>query len=723
MSRESARELARLSGYEASLDLALRQVLETLLRLPWLDADTGGIFVADPHARCLRLAAQVNFTPFIAGTCARVPFGRCLCGRVAERGELLFTPCVDERHETRYEGMKPHGHYVVPVLGREREVLGVIVLYVEHWHRYSEEEARVLGHFAELAALLIQASRMRRDKALSDLILAHSPHGVIITDAEQRIEWVKPAFERTTGYTLEEVRGRRPGEMLRSGRHGRAFYEAMWRRLEAEGSWQGEIWNRRKNGEIYPEWLSIVALRNEHGEVERYAGMFVDLSEIRAAEARIRELAYFDPVTGLPNLALARERLAAMLGEGAQPGPGVLVLLVDIAHFREINGTLGRRAGDALLREMGRRLRGAFPDAELARVGAAEFCLAWRLRRDEAPQAAALSRGERVHAALRRPFPAEAGALQIDVRMGAAWGEGPDPDTLLDHAGLALKAARGEPGHAIQLYTEALARETALRRYVESHLRAALRRGELRLVYQPKVDGRGRFQGAEALLRWETGEHGPMRPDFVVGVAESSSLIHELGAWVLDTVLEQVRIWRAAGLDALARGIALNVSPAQLLSPGLAGEFITACALKGVPPSDLELEITESGVVGGTETVLANLRALARAGFRIAIDDFGTGHSSLARLHGLPIDTLKIDRSFVRGLGGDGAGQDIVRMIVGLAHALQARVVAEGVETAAQAAALEALGCDLFQGYHFSRPLDAEGVAEYARRLAPAGAA
>jgi len=718
MAGDSARALARLSGYESSLDLALRQVLETLLRLPWIAADTGGIFVADPYARRLRLAAHVNFVPFIAGTCAQVPFGRCLCGRVAERGELLFTPCVDERHETRYDGMRPHGHYVVPVLGREREVLGVIVLYVEHGHRYSEEEARALEHFAELAALLIQAARMRRDKALSDLILAHSPHGVLITDAEQRIEWVNPAFERTTGYALEEVRGRRPGEVLRSGRHGRAFYEAMWRRIAAEGCWQGEIWNRRKNGEIYPEWLSIVALRDGRGEVERYAGMFVDLSEVRAAEARVRELAYFDQVTGLPNLALLRERLQALDGGEGAAGPGVLALLVDVAHFREINGTLGRRAGDAVLRELGRRLRRAFPDAELARVGAAEFCLVWRLRAGADPAGEARARGARVQALLRRPFPAAAGGLCLEVRMGAAWGEPADPDALLDRAGLALRAARGQPSQALQLFSEALAREAALRRYVESHLRAALRRGELRLVYQPKVDGRGNLRGAEALLRWQSPEHGPIRPDFVVRVAESSSLIHELGAWVAETALEQVRRWRAAGLEALARGVALNVSPAQLLSPSMADELVAACRRKDVPPSDLELEITESGVAGGTETVLANLRALADAGFRIAIDDFGTGHSSLARLHSFPIDTLKIDRGFVRGLDQEGAGEAIVRMVIGLAHALDAQVVAEGVERPAHVERLAALGCDLFQGYHFARPLEAEAVADYARRAA-----
>ena len=714
MARDSARELAGLSGYEGRLDLALREILQTIVRLPWLGAPAAGIFVARPEQRCLELVAQVNFTPYIAGTCARVPYGRCLCGRVAASGELLFASCVDERHETRYDGMKPHGHYVVPIK-HGAELLGVMVLYVEHGHAYDEAEAEALRSFAGVISLLIQSSRLYRDKALADLILAHSAHGVVVTDAEERIHWVNPAFERTTGYTLDEARGRRPGELLRSGRQGRAFYEAMWREIREKGCWQGELWNRRKNGEIYPEWLNVVALRNERGEVERYAGMYVDLTEIRAAEARIRELAYYDRVTGLPNLENLRERLERLGGEA-------LMLLVDIAHFREINGALGRAAGDALLREVGRRLRGAFPEAELARVGAAEFCLAWPARNGhgDGPEARARLCAEKAHAALRRPFTAGGGTVQLEARMGAAWGEADEPDALLDRAGLALQAARTGPAGTVHLYSERLAEEAALRRYIESNLRRALDAGELRLVYQPKVDAEGRLRGAEALLRWASPEHGPIRPDVVVAVAESSSLIHELGSWVLGEVLVQVGRWREEGLEVLARGVALNVSPAQLLSPGLAGEFVTACALRGVAPADLELEVTESGVMGGTETVLANLRALAQAGFRIAIDDFGTGHSSLARLHSFPIDTLKIDRSFVRGLDEGGAAEAIVRMIVGLGRSLGATLVAEGVETPAHVERLAALGCGLFQGYHFGRPMEAEEIAAYARGREPA---
>ena len=714
MGRDRAKELAGLSGYEGRLDLALHGILRTIVRLPWLGAPAAGIFVARPEERCLELVAQVNFVPYIAGTCARVPYGRCLCGRVAESGELLHTSCVDERHETRYEGMRPHGHYVVPIKDGE-ELLGVMVLYVEHGHAYDEAEAEVLRSFADVIALLIQSSRLHRDKALADLILAHSTHGVVITDAAQRIEWVNPAFERTTGYTLEEARGHRPGELLRSGRQGRAFYEAMWREIREKGCWQGELWNRRKSGEIYPEWLNIVALRNERGEVERYAGMYVDLTEIRAAEARIRELAYYDRITGLPNLESLRERLERL-------GGAALMLLVDIAHFREINGALGRTAGDALLREVGRRLRGAFPEAELARVGAAEFSLVWPMEEGEGdgPEARARLCAEKAHAALRRPFAVGGGAVQLEARIGAAWGEAGEPDALLDRAGLALQAARAGPAEPVRFYTERLAEEAALRRHVESNLLRALRAGELRLVYQPKVDAQGRLRGAEALLRWASPEHGPIRPDFIVAVAESSSLIHELGGWVLEEVLAQVLRWRREGLDALARGVALNVSPAQLLSPGLAGEFVGACALRGVAPTDLELEVTESGVTGGTRTVLANLRALAQAGFRIAIDDFGTGHSSLARLHSFPIDTLKIDRSFVRGLDEGGPAEAIVRMIVGLGRALGATLVAEGVETPAHVERLAALGCGLFQGYHFGRPMEADEIAAYARGRASA---
>ncbi len=697
-----------------SLAKVLREVLETILHLPWLATNAGGVFLAHPEEKRLELLTQINFTPFIAGTCSQVKYGHCLCGRVAVSGRLLHVDCVDERHETRYEGMSDHGHYVVPIRW-EGETIGVMVLYVGVHHAFDAGEAKVLEDFADLMALLIHTWRVRQDMALADMILIRSNHGILITDASTRIQWVNRAFERISGYRLHEILGRSP-KVLASGRHGPEFYAEMWRSIEQEGYWEGEIWNRRKDGRIYPQWSNIIALKDQCGKVLRYAAMFIDLSPIREAEEKIHRLAFYDQVTGLPNLNWLRERLCTVLA-GKKADAPVVLLLVRLRHFHEVNATLGRGGGDALLKEAAARLKGVVPRGIVARIGTDEFAVAWCPGiGDDGTEMARVA--GRIRERLSSPFQYAAQALSLESRIGMSQGKGGDPkvvEALLRQATAALNAC-GRRGTAVVVYDEALGREMMRRHTLATAITRAIDREELFLVYQPQVNRHGGFAGAEVLVRWKNAVHGLIPPDEFIPLAEDKGFIVDLGLWVFETVVRQVKQWREREAFPGCRfpRLAVNLSPLQLLSPQTVSGFVSVCRRYGVAAADLELEVTETALAHRSETALERLAQLRELGFRIAIDDFGTGHSSLARLHQFPVDVLKIDRSFVTNLARGARHATLLRAIIQMAHGLGFQVIVEGVENETQYRRLREWGGDWFQGYYFSRPLSAEALVVWA---------
>ncbi len=703
--------------FSASDDLApglerqLEGVLRTIIQLPWLGANAGGIFLADPESRRLELVSQINFTPFIRGTCAQVAYGHCLCGRVAESQRLLYVSCVDERHEVHYEGMSEHGHYVVPIQDAGR-LLGVMTLYVAPGHVYNEAEAATLENFASTLAAILLAARQRRNHDLFSLIVANSSHGVMITDRERRILWVNPAFEKTTGYTLDEVRGETPA-LLSSGRHDKAFYRRMWDRIGREACWQGEVWNRRKSGEVYPEWLNIIALRNDEGEVVRYAGMFVDLSEIRQAEEKIWQLAYHDKLTGLANEERLRDRLDEQLGQLGASVSSLVLLAFDLDYFHDINEGLGRRIGDHVLREVAGRLREAFPGAIGARTGADEFMLAVAVA---AADSVALSElGQALQRCLARPFEIEQQRLQLDCTVGGARArKGDDAEALIQRANMALRQARDEALGSMREFDEEVGREMAFQRYVATQVGRAVARGELIPVYQFQYGRERNLVGAEVLSRWCSPEHGWIPPDRFIAQAEVRGSIAGIGNWVFEQAMAQWLRWVEEGRIERDRfTMAVNVSPVQLMMPETVGNFFELCQRYGVPPDQVEIELTETGIMRSGRHVERELAALAERGFRVAIDDFGTGHSSLARLHRFPLHRLKVDRGFVSLLDQNTKHRTLVRTIINLAHDLGCEVVAEGIETEAQWDILLELGCDFFQGYLLARPLEAEACRFY----------
>ena len=705
------------SGHAADLNEVLRSILETILQLPGLDTNAGGVFLAGPANRRLTLAATVNFPPSIKSTCARVRYGHCLCGRVAASAELLHTARMDERHESQYEGMCDHGHYVVPIKLQD-QLLGILVLYIQTDHAYNAGEVHILENFAGIIALLIHSAQIHQEKRLADLILAHSSHGVMITDRKLKIQWVNRAFEKVSGYTIEEAIGMTPA-ILGSGRQGPDFYAAMWRSIDEQGFWEGEIWNRRKNGEIYPEWLNIVALKDSHNEVLRYAGMFIDLSPIKAAEGRIHRLAYYDGVTGLVNALLLHKRLEQMLSRSRSDDRRVIVLTLDLDYFHEINSGLGRRAGDAVLREVARRIGGVMKGAVKARMGTDEFVIAYLERHGNDEKIPALAGGlaATINERLQASFEFEQHELTLEGSIGIAWGNGRDTDveSLLRRSAIALAHCKEHSRGGYQLHNREMERQADYRRFLGTAIGKAIKRDELFLVYQPQMDRQGRVIGAEVLLRWRSAEYGDIPPDVFIAIAEERGVIIDIGRWVLEGTLDQMARWREAGLYDSGRfpGLAINVSPHQILSKNIVEEFARACAARGFQPESVELEITETGISQYSDHVIEHLHALSDMGFKIAIDDFGTGYSSLSRLRHFPVDVLKIDRSFVNNMAIDASDAALVKSTIDMAHTLGFRVVAEGVEDTSQLSKLMEFGCDTFQGYHFSKPVCADEFLEY----------
>ena len=708
------------SNNQNNINDVLCSILETILQLPWLDTNAGGVFLADSETRQLRLATEVNFSPPIKNSCSKVNYGHCLCGRVAESVEVLHADCVDERHETHYEGMCDHGHYVVPVKLRE-QLLGVMVLYINTGHAYNPGEVQVLENFAGIIALLIHTAKIRQEKQLTDLILAHSSHGVTITDRDRKIQWVNRAFEKVSGYTRDEVIGKTPA-ILKSGRQGPDFYDAMWRSINEQGYWEGEIWNRRKNGKIYPEWLNIVALKDDTGKVLRYAGMFVDLSPIKTAEEKIHRLAYYDDITGLANASLLHEKLEQMLFRSRSNNNRVVVLTLDLDHFHEINAGLGRRVGDAVLCEAARRISGVMKGAVEARMGADEFVLAYmeQHENDEMLSPLIIKLAKALIKRLQVLFEFEQHELVLDSSIGIAWGNGRDTDaeSLLRRSGIALAQCKKHSRGRYQLHNQEMEQQVDYRRFLGTAIGKAIERDELFLVYQPQIDRHGQVIGAEVLLRWHSEEHGNIPPDIFIGIAEERGFIIDIGRWVLESTLEQMANWHKAGLcdSGCFQRLAINVSPHQILSKNIVKEFARACASHDFPPESIELEITETGITQYSDHIIEHLQALSDMGFKIAIDDFGTGHSSLSRLHHFPVDILKIDRSFVNNMENGVSDAALVKSIIDMAHTLGFQVIAEGVEEASQLLMLMEFGCDIFQGYYFSKPISADEFIHYIKQ-------
>ncbi len=536
---------------------------------------------------------------------------------------------------------------------------------------------------------------------------------MLVTDANNVILKVNQAFTRITGYSAEEVIGKTPN-LLSSGQHDKTFYSSMWESINRTDAWQGEIWNRRKNGEMFPEWLIITAVKepdekNEH--VNNYVASFSDITSRKAAEEEIKQLAFYDPLTQLPNRRLLQERLKHSIDVERRDGKRLALLMLDLDRFKAVNDSLGHLAGDELLQQVAVRISARLRDVDMvARLGGDEFVV---LLEDIAHAEDAARVAAEIIFVLGKPFQL---TQSSDVQIGASIGislypeHGASYEMLMDHADAALYQAKDQGRGCYAYFSEDQTLAARERIALETRLRRAIEQGELRVFYQPQVDiESGRIVGAEALVRWQDPIEGLIPPLRFIPIAEETGLILEIGAWVLRETCRQGRLWLDAGLPPLT--LAVNVSPQQFRRGDISALVATALDETGFPAEYLELEMTESGLLENQDNVMALLNKLRSQGIRLAIDDFGTGFSSLAYLKHFPLDVLKIDKSFIDDIPNLQDDMEIAATIIAMGHILGFKVLAEGVETPEQLAFLREKKCDSYQGYIKSPPVPAEAFA------------
>lgn len=568
-----------------------------------------------------------------------------------------------------------------------------------------DRRALVAAH-ADLADRYEAQRRVEAQLQLYGTVFTHAAEGMTITDSESRIIAVNPAFCTITGYTPEEVLGRTPA-VLNSGRQSEDFYREMWQTLKESGQWQGEIWNRRKDGAIFPEWLSITAVPDDSGESGNYIGVFIDISERKQSEARIHHLAHHDALTGLPNRLLLEDRIGQGLLKSKRSSRHMGVIFIDLDRFKNINDTLGHAVGDNLLVQAAQRGLHVLRDTDtLCRQGGDEFVVVLpelELRQDAAHVC------QKLLTALCQPYLLAGHELTVSASAGIALypEDGDSASELLRKADAAMYRAKEEGRNTFRFFSTEINTATLGELLLENDLFGALEREELLLHYQPKVDAKtGELIGAEALMRWQHREQGMIAPEQFIPIAEENGLINAFGEWAIRNVCAQQRAWLDAGL--LVVPVAVNISAHQFIQQDLPRMLSQVLADYGLPPQLIELELTESLLMRNSSRATAMLQVLRRMHIQVAIDDFGTGYSSLSYLRQFPVQSLKIDRSFVTQIGEHGESIRLASAIIAMAHELDLEVIAEGVENEVQARYLREHGCDQFQGYLYGRPQAAD---------------
>ncbi len=548
---------------------------------------------------------------------------------------------------------------------------------------------------------------------LAAAVLATTAEGVLITDASGTIVSINRAFTEITGFSAEEAIGSNP-RILRSDRQGPEFYRAIWKTLCEDDVWQGEIWNRRKNGEIFPEWLAISTIRNDKGEITHHVGVFSDISSLKHSQEKLERLAHFDPLTDLPNRVLFQDRLAHAIDRANRYGHQVALLLLDLDGFKTVNDSLGHPVGDELLVRVAERLHHCIRvEDTVARLGGDEFAL---ILDNVAHGSDAIQVVRKVLSSIEQPFQLDSTSALISTSIGIAVypADGKTPTELVRNADAAMYGAKEAGRNTYQFYQATMTQVAQERLQREAALRRAVEQREFEVWFQPQINLKnGRVTGAEALVRWRSPERGLVPPNEFIPLAERTGLILPLGEQVLASVCSCARRWRDNGLH-FGR-LAVNVATPQLERGNFVALLQNMLQEHQLPADCLEIEITESVIMANSETVRDVLLTIQSIGITTAIDDFGTGYSSLSYLKELPIDSLKIDRAFVRDLPGNAHDTAITRAIIAMAHSLGFKVIAEGIENAEQQTWLQAEGCDEAQGYLISRPMPADEFETWLR--------
>jgi diguanylate cyclase (GGDEF)-like protein/PAS domain S-box-containing protein len=552
---------------------------------------------------------------------------------------------------------------------------------------------------------------------LAASVFDNAHEGIMITDPQGRILEVNTTFSELTGYSHDEAVGQTP-ELLKSGHHEPAFYQEMWRKIREDGYWRGEIWNRKKSGEIFVELLTISSVRNRSGEIANFVSIFSDITLIKQHQQRLEHLAHFDALTQLPNRMLLGDRMQLAMAQTERSGKMLAICYLDLDNFKPINDQFGHSAGDYLLIEVAHRLKTCVRAGDtVSRLGGDEFVLLISNLDDlhECDHAIA-----RVSAALAQPFHISEHPVTISASLGVTLypHDGADADTLLRHADQAMYAAKQGGRNRYHLFDPENDRRTRVRREEIGRIREGLAKSEFTLYYQPKVNMRkGSVVGAEALIRWDHPEHGLLLPEHFLPVLEGSELAIEIGDWVIQEALRQIETWHDQGLDL---SISINISGDHLQHAGFSRRLAELLASHPkVAPGQLELEILETAALEDMTHVAELFAECRRLGVSFALDDFGTGYSSLTYFRRLPADVLKIDQSFIRNMLDDADDLAIVEGVIGLTQAFQRKVIAEGVETVEHGLVLLLLGCDMAQGFGIARPMPASMLPEWIEQFRP----
>ncbi len=555
-----------------------------------------------------------------------------------------------------------------------------------------------------------EIDKKNRALQLAAMVFDGSIEGILITGRDNQIISVNRAFSEITGYSADEVQGQNP-RMFASGRHDHAFFREMWRALHETGHWQGEVWNRRKNGEIFPEFLTLSIQRDEQGEIAHHIGLFTDITQNKFDEERIERLAYYDPLTDLPNRVLLQDRLAQVLAAAQRDGHSAAILMLDLDRFKNINESLGHGVGDIVLQVVAERLRGCVREADtVARLGGDEYLVVMGSlggAQDAAQEAAQAA--QKILAAFQSPVVVDGKELGVSLSIGISVfpNDGEDEQALMKNADSAVYSAKEAGRNTYQFYTRDMNASMLETLLIENALRRALERDEFRLFFQPQVDlHSGKITGAEALIRWQHPEQGLLAPLTFIPIAEDSGLIIPIGEWVLRDACRHLKTWHEAGFSEMV--VAVNMSAVQFRQENLAERIVALAAETGADLRHVELELTESMIMHNAEAMIDSMHVLKSLNLKLSIDDFGTGYSSLSYLKRFPIDKLKIDRSFVNDITENPADLAISRVVIDLGRNLGLRVIAEGVETDEQLRLLREHGCDEMQGYFFSKPVPAE---------------
>jgi diguanylate cyclase (GGDEF)-like protein/PAS domain S-box-containing protein len=565
-----------------------------------------------------------------------------------------------------------------------------------------------------LSADITERKQAEERLRLTSKVFENTLEGITITDTQGNIIEVNAAFSKITGYSHEELVGRNP-RLLQSGHQSRAFYETMWQSITSTGHWAGEVWNRNKKGEMYPEWLSISAISNAQGAVTHYVGISSDITLLKQHEKQLERIAHYDALTGIPNRTLLSDRMKQAIARTAREQNMMAVCYLDLDEFKPVNDTLGHEAGDHVLIEIVQRIQSAIRGGDtVARLGGDEFVIL--LLGQE--------RGEECSATLARLLTIIAEPINImgkSVCLSASIGvsiyplDDEDSDTLLRHADQAMYVAKQSGKNRFHIYDPALDQRARDQQGLLKNIHTALDQNQFELYYQPKVDLRTQqITGAEALIRWNHPEQGLLSPAKFLPAVENTELDILLGEWVIAGALRQLDQWRAIRLDI---EISINISAYHLESSRFAEKLQQQLAQHpALPANRLQIEVLETVALDDINQVSRIIEQCKKIGVRFALDDFGTGYSSLSYLSNLPVDTLKIDQSFMRNLSASKGDHAIVMGIIALSKAFDLQTVAEGLETQAHFQTLLDMGCDIGQGYGIARPMPAASLLDWAQQ-------